>query len=96
MSKFAVAIVLSTLVAGSLFADGFSATDPASYDVVRTGSPPTIDGIISPGEWSSAAAAAAGARSEGGAKQLTTARGVATESLSRAAVAAAGRGIEFD
>ena len=58
MSKFAVAIVLSALITGSLFADGFSATDPASYDVVRTNSPPTIDGIISPGEWSSASPAA--------------------------------------
>ncbi len=58
MRKFIFAWGSLLLGAGLAFADGNSATEPPSYDVNRTDAAPTIDGIVSPGEWDTAAAAA--------------------------------------
>ena len=56
-SKYLILIVMFC-PCSYLFADGNSSTEPASYNVVRTNSAPTIDGVVSPGEWSNANAAA--------------------------------------
>jgi len=59
MRTFAAAISISALLTGSLFADGNSATEPASYEVKLAGdTPPTMDGVVSPGEWDAAEPAA--------------------------------------
>jgi len=55
-----ICFVLALLVAvPQLFADGYSATEPASYTVNLTGgTAPVIDGVVSPGEWDAANAPA--------------------------------------
>lgn len=44
--------------ASQVLADGYSATEAASYTVNPTATPPTIDGVVDMGEWDAAAAAA--------------------------------------
>ncbi len=59
MRTIVTVFAITALCASSLFADGNSATQPASYDVNRVGAvAPTMDGVVSPGEWDAASAAA--------------------------------------
>lgn len=55
---FCLATVLAFSV-GHVFADGYSATEAASYNVNPVGgAPPVIDGVLTEGEWDAAAPAA--------------------------------------
>lgn len=58
MRKFFVVCSIVMMSAGSVFADGNSATEPPVYQVNLTDTPPVIDGVVSPGEWDAAAPAA--------------------------------------
>ena len=59
MRKFVLVSLVTLIASGQAFADGYSATEAASYTVNRTGgTAPVIDGVVSPGEWDAAAPAA--------------------------------------
>ena len=58
MRKFFVVFWAMVFGPSLVFADGNSATEPPVYEVNQAEVAPVIDGVVSPGEWDSAAAAA--------------------------------------
>ena len=58
MTVRTISVVILLCGMGQIYADGYSSTEAASYNVVKTTSAPTIDGVISPGEWTAASTAA--------------------------------------